>query len=644
MRYKSINILASVFILIALAATLFITVPHAKAAAYTSTQAGAWTDTATWGNSGPPGAGDTVSIGHAVTNGSGTIANLTITTGGSLQLGGNLTVTATGGNILDLAGNIDLNGYTMELSGDGGNIQVCGARTVSGGAGSNFLMTSTHQTTKTVVSASCGSDGLTFGNTVQVEVKSVTWNFSWFNPGSGLTTINGTLRVSSGGVVVTNSPLYGSSSTLEYGGTSQTKNVGTEWAAGSSGAGVPQNVVLEPGTLALTLLNDGARTVLGNFTMNGGNILTLGGADAADLHIKGNWINNGGSLNGTGYINGVVFSGTSLQTIGGSGNTTFVNLKIDNPNDVKLLITALLSRKLTMLQGNLDLDIWDLTITEIGSITNSPPSSDRMIIADQGRLCKIFTGSGSYTFTFPIGDNSGPSNTEDYSPFRLYLPDTNYDTYKACVKVIDDKHPVFDPTYYPNYLTRYWKVTKEGGTPEETNFTGVFTYVPGDIVGTETDIYSTRYNFNIPDYQFYAKVDDTNNEVKVTDVSMLSEGDYTGLGANPSAVTMTDMSTFSAPGALWVRWTTAQEQDTSGFNVYRAASPDGVRSLLTPSPIPSQAPGGLTGASYEFADSTAQPGITYYYWIETVESTGSAWSQSLQGLLNYYILLPVIKR
>jgi hypothetical protein len=75
-------------------------------AAYTSTQAGDWTNTATWGGTGPPGANDTASVGNAVTittaitvgnnGGTGGTPAIEITSGGSLFVSGSgsLTISA----------------------------------------------------------------------------------------------------------------------------------------------------------------------------------------------------------------------------------------------------------------------------------------------------------------------------------------------------------------------------------------------------------------------------------------------------------------------------------------------------------------------------------------------------------------------
>ena len=73
-------------------------------------------------------------------------------------------------------------------------------------------------------------------------------------------------------------------------------------------------------------------------------------------------------------------------------------------------------------------------------------------------------------------------------------------------------------------------------------------------------------------------------------------------------------------GVITLQWATATERDNYGFNLYRATSEDGERTLLNAELIPSLvAPGSPFGAEYEFVDSTAEAGVQYYYWLEDVD-------------------------
>jgi hypothetical protein len=73
---------------------------------------------------------------------------------------------------------------------------------------------------------------------------------------------------------------------------------------------------------------------------------------------------------------------------------------------------------------------------------------------------------------------------------------------------------------------------------------------------------------------------------------------------------------------ILIEWTTASEMDTAGFNVYRSHNQDGPWEKLNQALIPgSDDP--LSGGSYQFEDSLVTPGVTYYYMLEDVETSGA---------------------
>lgn len=99
-----------------------------------------------------------------------------------------------------------------------------------------------------------------------------------------------------------------------------------------------------------------------------------------------------------------------------------------------------------------------------------------------------------------------------------------------------------------------------------------------------------------------------------------------------TSTTSVSLSTFTAnpwAGAILVQWRTATEIDTLGFNLYRAAAPDGERIRLNADLITSRtAPGSPVGAAYAYEDTEAELGVLYSYWLEDLEIDGSA---SLHG-------------
>ncbi|MGD8624899.1 MAG: S8 family peptidase [Anaerolineae bacterium] len=89
--------------------------------------------------------------------------------------------------------------------------------------------------------------------------------------------------------------------------------------------------------------------------------------------------------------------------------------------------------------------------------------------------------------------------------------------------------------------------------------------------------------------------------------------------------TSVQLARFEATGqraTITVDWETASETDNVGFNLYRSESADGPRTRLNGALIPSQAPGSLGGATYQYVDEETQSGIVYYYWLESIDVSG----------------------
>lgn len=72
-----------------------------------------------------------------------------------------------------------------------------------------------------------------------------------------------------------------------------------------------------------------------------------------------------------------------------------------------------------------------------------------------------------------------------------------------------------------------------------------------------------------------------------------------------------------------IEWTTASELDTAGFYVYRSDQPGGELVRISPTLIQAS-PDPLTGGEYQYVDHDVRPGQTYYYWLEDVETSGTA--------------------
>ncbi len=74
-------------------------------------------------------------------------------------------------------------------------------------------------------------------------------------------------------------------------------------------------------------------------------------------------------------------------------------------------------------------------------------------------------------------------------------------------------------------------------------------------------------------------------------------------------------------GKNMLRWSTASEVDNFGYHVYRGESEDGPFERLTADPLLGA---GTTDepSHYEFVDDTVEPGVTYWYYVESISKRG----------------------
>jgi hypothetical protein len=74
--------------------------------------------------------------------------------------------------------------------------------------------------------------------------------------------------------------------------------------------------------------------------------------------------------------------------------------------------------------------------------------------------------------------------------------------------------------------------------------------------------------------------------------------------------------------AITLRWETASEVDTAGYNIYRADEQNGPLAKINARLIPASADP-IVGGSFAFTDTAVQAGRTYYYQLEEVETGGA---------------------
>lgn len=534
-----------------------------------------------------------------------TFNNLTLNHSGSgVSLGQNQTVN----RLLTLTnGDLDLGGNTLTLATTtaGNGVAATGARTVTGNGTVAFTAART-----------ISGGTLAFGPNVTVSLT----DGVDFDAG-GLSTVNGTLLINGGGYVQSGkAPTYGSSSTLKYdNGGSYT--AGEEWYPNTtSGPGVPQNVEIASGTTLAFGSSAFARTARGNVTING--TLALSTAGGGDLNVGGNWINNGAFNHNS---RAVTFNGAAAQTIGGSVDTTFAYLTINNTSadsdGVSLGRNTAVNNTLTLTDGLLKVAAYNLTLGTGAGITH-PGSTVSMVVTDEdglatgdGFLCKAYSGNGS--FGFPVGDAYG---TTEYSPSTLDFT-ADLDASTVCVRVTDDRHPNWPGANYPTYITRYWTTTSSDNT---FTCSTSFTYVDDDVVlgGTPVQTEAALYH-KVWDGSSWLTKNQTDVNTNTLSSVVNSFSDHSAFSGSPLAVTLAEFSAAQHSDHILVTWETASELNNSGFNLRRGTSPAGPDRQLNAALIPSQSPGSSGGFNYTWVDDADLiPGTTYYYWLEALDVYG----------------------
>jgi len=89
----------------------------------------------------------------------------------------------------------------------------------------------------------------------------------------------------------------------------------------------------------------------------------------------------------------------------------------------------------------------------------------------------------------------------------------------------------------------------------------------------------------------------------------------------PTAITLASFDAKPGNSKVALIWTTGDETDNLGFNIYRAESIDGEYVKINGALIASKVGSGL-GTSYEFTDSDVKNRMTYCYQLEDVDVNG----------------------
>ncbi len=247
--------------------------------------------------------------------------------------------------------------------------------------------------------------------------------------------------------------------------------------------------------------------------------------------------------------------------------------------------------------------------------SGTPSATSMIVVNGTGQVSKLWPGTGS--FVFPVGETT---NGADYTPATINLTAGNFSPDASVrVGVTDAKHPNNPNT--GTFLTRYWTVTAD--SDEITNYTYdvLFQYTADDVEGTvddESKLVGSRWDGT--DWQTLDPVNSATHHF--TGSGLTSFSDFTAGDAPPLEVALAGFTASPSDSHVLLSWETISEGSNAGFNLYRSTDANTSGEQLNDALIASEAPDSSEGFSYDWIDNDVEVGVTYYYWLETVSTTG----------------------
>jgi len=295
--------------------------------------------------------------------------------------------------------------------------------------------------------------------------------------------------------------------------------------------------------------------------------------DSAFLYIAKNFVrqaapNNYGILNCKSNST-VVYNGSSSQIFAedagaGTDNFTYQNVTINNTNGTSPQLNmegdATVYGTLTMTDGVVKLGAEDLIIGEDGTTAGGSINSYvDATAANGGVMKKLF--DVTETIKFPVGDD------DDYTPYVFTLNAAAFEGGDyISMKVTEATHPNRGPG--TDWITRYWTMNYGGFTA--IDYTYIATYTDADIVGTEADLLSGRWDgtkWNIKD-PVNTGPNETFTSTSITDFP--DNHDFSAGGQTVLPLILLSFLGELEGSNVRVTWTTANDINNDFFTVERS--------------------------------------------------------------------------
>ncbi|MHC1703482.1 MAG: beta strand repeat-containing protein [Tenuifilaceae bacterium] len=332
----------------------------------------------------------------------------------------------------------------------------------------------------------------------------------------GLTLSNANSILSSNNNNITIKGGFVNNGTYNFGTNTTTFSGGTQSISGTTVTNF-YDLNVSPVT---SLTPNSSFTVNRNLTIGSG-ILALSNKK---ITLLGNLTNNA-TYTDDNTIGGVSLSGAAQQQISGTGS--FGKLELNNTFGAKLNNSISLQNDLSLTQGVLDINQYQLTLGQNSLINGAPFSITKMIISNGVATSlglRKFFNIGATNFTFPVGVLG------KYTP-AIYSLTANATVGSITVNPVNDHHPTTVP--FANVLKYYWEIESSGVS--DLAGTLLLQYLPGDVNGIESDYVASQllspgtYWSKATPGSLTDNVDETNHQITYTIPSGTNNltGDYT---------------------------------------------------------------------------------------------------------------------
>lgn len=421
------------------------------------------------------------------------------------------------------------------------------------------------------------------------------------------------------------SPTTGSSNTLTFTVQSigQWLGNGTNWdTPGNWGCGVvPTNTtnVLIPtnpvnGNIFPEVGSANTSQVLSLLIENSASVTVLTGSD---LSVYGNITNNGVASLGAGLIR---LRGNALQTIGGASQLAIASLTLDNTATsdpaVELNNSISVSNTLDFIDGNLNLNGFDINLNGTGVFTNETNSS--RVYGSSGEVKTVITLSASTNYAniagLGIGINTGTTAPGVTQIDRGHFQHTHIGTYQSIQRYFDispTTNTALDATLRMYYFDDEMAVTL-GPPAQKANL----------LPWRSTDGGATWSGQFFPSN---LSNDVVNNWVQLTSIPAFSRWTLSDWLLQPLPIELLSFTATAnqALNQVDLNWVTASEINNEYFTVERSKDAQ----LFNPVLVRSGAGNSNSIITYNDVDIQPYTGLSYYRLKQTDYNGAHTYSQ-----------------